>query len=110
MDHEELLIKDYEMWELYLHKEQYPYIGRCYAWAKDPESDFLTKMSQLERGELFETVIPSWDEAISYLYEYHRPNLAIFGNTSPHLHVHLIPRYNSPKIFHEIEFIDPNPR
>jgi len=29
------LIKRYRYWELFLHHQQYPYVGRCYAWWKD---------------------------------------------------------------------------
>lgn len=29
------VLKDYPFWTLFLHKKQWPYVGRCYAWWKD---------------------------------------------------------------------------
>lgn len=67
-------------------------------------------MNKNERDELFEVVIPKWDEAISKLFNHDWHNIASLGNKSPHLHWHLIPRYNNPKEFYGIKFIDPDPR
>ena len=60
--------------------------------------------------ELFEEIIPTWKKAVESLYGAIRPNVAILGNLTPHLHAHLIPRFQTPKTIHGIEFIDPNPK
>jgi len=31
IDYEQLKIKTYDFWDLYLHVSQFPYLGRCYA-------------------------------------------------------------------------------
>ncbi|MBN2052476.1 hypothetical protein JW756_03155 [Candidatus Woesearchaeota archaeon] len=109
MGYEQFKIKNFDRWGLYLHEKQFPYIGRCYAWAIRPEADKVSDMNLDEREELFSTIIPLWEKVISEIYGEIRPNIAIFGNETPHLHAHLIPRFYSPRKFYGIEFIDPNP-
>ena len=110
MDFEEWSIKEYKHWKLFLDQNQYPYLGKCYAWAKRANADLVTDMNQEEREELFETIIPAWKTAIENLYGTIRPNVAILGNLSPHLHAHLVPRCKIPRTIHGIEFIDPIPQ
>jgi len=109
MDYEQFRIKRFDLWDLFLHKNQFPYLGRCYAWALRPEANKVSDMNVLEREELFATIIPSWEKAVKEICGEIRPNIAILGNEAPHLHAHLIPRFNQPKQFEGIEFIDPNP-
>ena len=110
MDYEVYLIKEFIHWKLYLHIDQYPFLGRCYAWATRPEADVITDMLASEREDLFHSVIPEWDRVIKKLYNHNRPNLSILGNESPHLHAHFITRYWNPVTFYDIEFVDPNPK
>ena len=109
MDYEQCKIKKYDHWQLYLHQHQYPYIGRCYAWALRDDAQKIVDMSKGEWEELFGVIIPAWDTAVKELFQHDWPNVACLGNTSPHLHWHLIPRYHSPREFHDMPFIDPNP-
>ena len=107
---DDLNIYSFKKWDLFLHPNQYPYIGRCYAWAKRSEAKSLLDMNREERKELFEIIIPAWDKAISKLFNYTWPNFTIFGNSARHLHAHLIPRYDQSVIFEGIKFIDQNPK
>jgi len=109
IDYDRFKIKEYGFWNLFLHKNQYPYIGRCYAWAKREEADKITDISSRELIELFEEIIPAWDKAVYQLFQHDRPNLAILGNETPHLHAHLIPRYNTPRTLYNVTFTYPNP-
>lgn len=109
MDYGQFKIKEYDNWDLFLHTNQYPYLGRCYAWAKRKEADKITDISSGELIELFGEIIPSWNLAVDLLFQHDRPNVAILGNEAPHLHAHLIPRYNTAREFHGIIFTDPNP-
>ena len=108
-DYDKFKIKIYNNWDLYLHEQQYPYIGRYYAWAQRDDAAKVTDMTARERDELFDVVIPAWNNAVAKLFKHDWPNVACLGNTAPHLHWHLIPRYNSPRIINGIEFTDPNP-
>ena len=110
MDYNQFLIKRFEHWELYLHKNQYPYIGRCYAAAIREDANLVTEMQEKEREELFADIIPKWHRSVQQLYGDSRPNIAIFGNEWPHLHAHLIPRFEGTRNFYGIDFTDPNPK
>ncbi len=103
-------IREYQFWDLYLHEQQYPYIGRCYAWALRDDALRPTDMNVPERNELFDTIVPAWESAITKLFRMDWPNIAILGNTTAHLHAHLIPRYNYPVSFRGIAFVDPQPK
>ena len=110
MDFEKLLLKTYENWDLYLHQNQSPYIGRAYAWVKRDEAKELSDMNKNERNELYDLIIPEWENAVKKQFQHDWTNIACFGNTSPHLHYHLIPRYHSKKEFFNQEFFDENPQ
>jgi len=102
-------IKEYKTWDLFLYKEQHPYIGRCYAWAKRADANAVTDMSIKERNELFDEVIPEWEHATLALFELDKINLLMAGNTTQHLHAHLIPRYSNPRKVGGVLFEDKNP-
>jgi len=108
VDYEIFKIKSYELWDLYLHKEQFPYIGRCYASAKSGAKN-VVEMNTDEARELFGVIVPSWFKALRALYQPDWPNVAILGNDWQHLHAHLIPRYWNPKLVHGVNFTDPQP-
>jgi len=108
-DYDQFKIKEYTFWDLFLHVNQFPYLGRCYAWAKREEADKITEFKTGELLELFGKVIPDWNKAVYELFQHDRPNLAILGNEATHLHAHLIPRYNTSREFQRITFTDPNP-
>ncbi len=110
MDYEQFKIKRFDCWDLYLHKNQFPYVGRCYASAIREDADLITEMETAEAEELFSIVVPEWHRTISRLFGESRPNVAILGNEWPHLHAHLIPRFSETKSFYGIDFIDPNPK
>ncbi len=110
MDYEQFKIKRFGFWDLYLHKNQFPYLGRCYASAIREDVNVVTDMARAEAEELFSLVIPSWYKSVLELFGEFRPNIAILGNEWPHLHAHLIPRFQYPKHFYGIDFIDPNPK
>src|SRR3989344_2963560 len=110
LNYDQFSIKKFSNWELFLHKNQFPYIGRCYAWALREDARKITDITKEETEELFRFIIPSWDKVIGQLYQHTWPNVAILGNEAPHLHAHLIPRYNESVTVHEITFTDPNPK
>ncbi len=109
MDYEQFKIKEFDLWDLYLHQNQFPYVGRCYAWARREEADMISDMNLNERQELFDIIIPSWENAIKILYGNFRTNIAILGNETPHLHAHLVPRQINKTVY-GVEFNDPNPK
>ena len=104
----DLLLKEYDLWDLFLHKNQFPYLGKSYAWAKG-EFKGVNQMTSNQRDELFDLIIPEWEMAVNCTYGFYWTNVACAGNRTPHLHWHLIPRRQRPITRHGITFIDPNP-
>lgn len=109
LDREQFKLKTYNFWDLFLHEHQYPYLGRCYAWAKRDGADLVSDIDPMEMWELFQTIVPKWDFAVYKLFNRSRPNVAILGNETPHLYAHLIPRYRTPCNYDGTIFVDPDP-
>lgn len=114
-DYERFLIAEaYKYWKVYLHGEQ-QYLGRVYVSAKRDEAsgfagmyfrhDFRA-MHRIEREELFEVVLPKVQYALHELWLPDRFNYAEFENEWEHLHLHVIPRYKTPRMFDGITFAD----
>jgi len=110
IDYSQFKIKEYSFWDLFLHIQQFPYLGRCYAAAKRPDAESILDMLPEEGQELFSVIVPAWNKAVKTLFNHDWPNVAILGNDWQHLHAHLIPRYFSPHSAYGIEFIDPRPK
>jgi len=110
IDYETLVIKEFNFWKLYLSPEQNPYVGRCYAAAKEGEGRGYESMTREERDEFFDVIAPKWEDAVRSLYGLNKPNLAFLGNAWDWLHGHLIPRRNKPVMVHGFEFVDRVPK
>lgn len=106
---EDFKIRTFDLWDLYLHENQYPYLGRVYAWSRRLEAVGIRDMRSEERNELFDKVLPAWQKAMKIFTNPDGDNVLCLGNTERHLHWHFIPRYNEPRQFGGIEFVDPNP-
>jgi len=110
LDFEHLLLKEYAFWKVYLHSEQYPYVGRCYAAATRADAHEYLDLTREEHEEFSMIIVPSWLFAVKSLFPVHKPNICFLGNTWNHAHGHLIPRYARQFMYEGIEFIDPNPK
>lgn len=112
---ERYLLAEFEHWELLLYSEAHPYLCRSVAWAKRGDATRFLDMNEDESEELRTRVIPMWFEAVRALCREHgqsepyRENVSILGNAMPHLHVHLIPRYEEPIELFGVRFVDPRP-
>jgi len=93
---EETLIKKFNYWTILLNYNQY-YLGTCLIILNRHLEDF-TEINEEERIELFD-VMKKLREVIIDLFGANKFNYYVAGNIVPHLHMHLIPRYN-----HEVEF------
>lgn len=105
IDYNQLLIKSYKHWEIYLHENQC-YIGRVFALLKDDEhvEDFLAI-----EGEAREEFFLAGNEvksALKTLFQPDKMNYAALSNTSSRIHVHLVPRYEKPREFRRKIFTD----
>jgi diadenosine tetraphosphate (Ap4A) HIT family hydrolase len=106
MDFEKFKIKEYAYWELFLHIPQY-YLGSVYLWSKrNDEIDFL-EMTNEEREEFFQ-IAKKVKRSLRDLYQVDRFNYANLQNIVNHLHIHIIPRYKSPRTIDNFKFEDEN--
>ena len=102
--YQKLLIKDFEHWRLYLHPNQ-SYLGRVYFWAKKEELEDFADMGIWEMDELHDMGLRT-RRTLSELFQPSLFNWAALGNETRHLHMHLVPRYEKPKVFKRITFTD----
>lgn len=106
MDFDKLKIKDYKYWELYLNDPHY-YLGSVYLWAKRSDNvDFLDIIEE-EKQEFFE-IAKDVKRVLKDLFRVDKFNIVNLQNKINHLHVHIIPRYSSPRIFEGFTFVDEN--
>jgi diadenosine tetraphosphate (Ap4A) HIT family hydrolase len=105
MDYSLLKIKSYKYWDLYLHENQC-YLGRTFILLRDDMGvdDFLSISGEV-RAEFFE-IGNQLKRALQALFKPDKMNYAALSNTSPNIHVHVVPRYKEPrtfggKIFHD---------
>jgi diadenosine tetraphosphate (Ap4A) HIT family hydrolase len=84
------IVADLEVSTLYLTKDQ-TYKGRCILALNDHK----TELFQLDSGEL-QAFSRDMARAAKALHEAFKPgkiNYAAFGDTYPHVHFHLVPKY-----------------
>lgn len=105
MDYEKLKIKSYKYWDLYLHENQC-YLGRVFVQLKDEKGveDFLDIQGQV-REEFFQ-IGQNIKKAVKTLFKPDKMNYAALSNTSPVIHVHIIPRYKDTREFNGVTFKD----
>ncbi len=108
--YEQLKLKDYRFWVLFLHRNQY-YLGRSYAWLKRPgEMQRLSELNHAERNELFDAVLPQFESATASLWRPDHMNYAWLGNHiethGGHGHLHIIPRYSRAVHLEGLELTD----
>jgi diadenosine tetraphosphate (Ap4A) HIT family hydrolase len=108
IDFAKLLIKTYDHWELYLYRKQ-AHLGRCYLWAKEDNDREWWNMGTTRLLEEMR-IMQDLGVALNTCFQPDRINTAWLQNENPHLHMHIIPRYETPRIFDNITFTDTNTR
>ena len=105
VDYEQLKIKSYKHWDLYLHENQC-YLGRVFVLLKEDEvvEDFMAIEGEV-RDEFF-LIGGEVKAALKILFKPDKMNYAALSNTSPAIHVHIVPRYQDSREFAGIVFKD----
>jgi len=100
-----LKIKSYKHWDLYLHENQC-YLGRTFVLLKEDEGveDFLA-IEGKTRDEFFQIGVEV-KAVLNTLFKPDKMNYAALGNTSPAIHVHIVPRYKEEREFAGVSFKD----
>lgn len=104
MDYEQLKIKSYKYWDLYLHENQC-YLGRVFVLLKDETIEDFLAIEGETRDEFFQ-IGEDVKKAIGALFQPDKMNYAALSNTSPVIHVHIVPRYKEPREFAGVVFKD----
>jgi diadenosine tetraphosphate (Ap4A) HIT family hydrolase len=108
MGYENRLIKRFDKWSVFLHSNQ-NYLGRVYLWANREDAIDFMEMVESGRDEEREELFQVGNKVKCSLVRLFNPDLfnyGAFGNETRHLHVHIIPRYESPRTFDGIQFDD----
>lgn len=105
VDYEQLKIKSYQHWDVYLHENQC-YLGRVFVLLKSDEGveDFLAIEGEV-REEFFQ-IGEEVKAALKALFQPDKMNYAALSNTSPKIHVHMVPRYGQQREFFGVVFQD----
>ena len=105
MDYEQLKIKSYQYWDVYLHENQC-YLGRVFLLLKEDENieDFLAIEGEV-RDEFF-LIGGKVKAALNILFNPNKMNYAALSNTSEKIHVHFVPRYQEAREFSGVIFND----
>lgn len=105
IDYDRLLLKEFKYWDLYLHENQ-SYLGRTFLLLKDKkmQGDFLD-IKKAAQDEFF-LIGTQVKNALNTLFQPDKMNYAALSNTSPIIHVHLIPRYQTDREFYGTVFKD----
>jgi len=105
MNYDDLVIKSYKHWDVYLHENQC-YIGRMFILLRDDQhvEDFLAIEDDV-RDEFFQ-IGKELKKALKTLFKPDKMNYAALSNTSTKIHVHVVPRYQEPRQFDGLTFID----
>ena len=100
---EEYKIKRYNYWTLYINYEQ-PYLGRCNLVLNRHLEDF-SQISLQQREELW-LLLKKLKKILDLLFNPDLYNYSSLGNVTRHLHLHIIPRYSTPREIEGFKFID----
>lgn len=105
MDYNQLKIKSYKYWDVYLHENQC-YLGRAFVLLKEDEGveDFLAIDGEV-REEFF-LIGAEVKAALNSLFKPDKMNYAALSNTSEKIHVHFVPRYKDVRQFSGVVFND----
>ncbi len=112
-----IYVADLKVSKLYLFKEQ-TYFGRCVVAYKDHNVE-LTALDPADAAQLMEDV-RRVGRALQKLLDPDKINYGMYSDTLPHLHVHVVPKYqgaysfgstfemnvNPPKYLTEAEYAD----
>ncbi len=105
VDYEQLKIKSYQYWDLYLHENQC-YLGRTFVQLKNEVGidDFMA-INGAVRDEFF-AIGQSVKMALKSLFKPDKMNYAALSNVSSVIHVHIIPRYKDVREFKGLIYKD----
>jgi diadenosine tetraphosphate (Ap4A) HIT family hydrolase len=100
-------IHEGKYWNVILSYNQ-GYLGRCIVYLKSRQISDVLMLNDEERTELWEDIMPRLSKAINAAFAPDRINYAHLANLLKHVHWHVVPRHDSPKVFEGVGFSDDN--
>lgn len=97
------LVKEYRYWKLLVRKNQVK-LGSCVAITKQHH----TALGELSRDEMAEYRSVAWELecALNKLFNYDVVHHLMLMFVDKHTHFHIIPRYEKPRSFAGMEWVD----
>jgi hypothetical protein len=106
MEFDELLVRSFEHWDLYLHQRQV-YLGRCYLELSGGfDIDPFTDCDSEEWSSLLYIVKERINPALYRLWQPDSMDYACLRSVSQDCHWQLAPRYNTDRVFAGHRFVD----
>jgi len=96
-------IGSFQHWSVAVATEQ-NYLGKCIVALRRHEEDFLA-LTEDERNEMWDAARGVRD-ALARCFAPDHFNYQVLGNSVRHVHMHLTPRYTSPREFGGVTFTD----
>ncbi|GGM01467.1 HIT family protein [Pseudomonas asuensis] len=97
------VIRDYQYWSVQLRPQQVT-LGSLVLIAKE-EATAFAELSPAAFTEL-KTVTTDIESTLKGVFNYSKLNYLMLMMVDPHVHFHVIPRYNSPRTWADQEFSD----
>lgn len=97
-------IMETEHFAVFLDRKQY-YLGRTFVWAKRADCSDYFAMNDEEWQDIRD-VTQKMNQAYARTFKPDMINIAFLGNEKPHLHAHMVPRYEKPPIFENMDWTD----
>lgn len=106
MNHDEdnRLIKDFKFWSVFIAKNQI-LPGKCVIWCKR-ENALDPSDATLEEWLEVRVIIKLLKNTVLNLYKADWLNYTFLGNSTHHLHMHFVPRYETERVVHGVKFVD----
>jgi diadenosine tetraphosphate (Ap4A) HIT family hydrolase len=109
--YEHLTLKEYRYFTLQVYGESQYFLGRGLAWlTREGTKQRFSELLPEEVEELHQVILPEYEAALQALWQPDHMNYAWLGNGfamhGGHGHMHLIPRYETPRVFNGRTFTD----
>jgi len=98
------IVKKYNHWTVNIHPNQ-EYLGRCVIWCDRKNALDLTDVTEDEKHEFFQ-IIQELKKTLEKAFNPDWMNYSFLGNSTRHLHCHMVPRYKNEREFAGIIFKD----
>jgi diadenosine tetraphosphate (Ap4A) HIT family hydrolase len=87
-----------ERWKVFLYRNQ-KYLGRCVVYLKTRAIEDPLELTDAERDELWDVVLPKLVGALNAAFHPDRINYAHLANRLHHVHWHIVPRYTDQRTY-----------